>query len=60
MDGTIEDVAFLGSVIRIRVRFTDHAVSLDTFNNPGIAPPVRGSKVTLGFDHDDLLPLAPG
>ncbi len=42
MDGTIEEVSFLGSVVRIRVRFGDNAVSIDTFNNPGIAPPARG------------------
>jgi putative spermidine/putrescine transport system ATP-binding protein len=43
-DGTIAEVAFLGSVVRIRVRFGVNALWLDTFNNPGIAPPARGSK----------------
>ena len=57
MEGTIEEVSFLGSVVRIRVRFGENAVSLDTFNNPGIAPPARGSKVTVSFDRDDLLLL---
>ena len=33
--GTIEEVSFLGSVVRIRVRLQDNAISLDTFNNPG-------------------------
>jgi putative spermidine/putrescine transport system ATP-binding protein len=59
MDGTIEEVAFLGSVVRIRIRFGDNAVWLDTFNNPGIAPPARGSKATVSFDPEDLLLLAP-
>ena len=35
MKGTIEEVSFLGAVVRIRVRFGENAVSLDTFNNPG-------------------------
>lgn len=57
MEGTIEEVAFLGSVVRIRVRFGDNALWLDTFNNPGIAPPARGSKAVVSFDRDDLLLL---
>jgi len=57
MAGTIEEVAFLGSVVRIRVRFGDNAVWLDTFNNPGIAPPARGLKAVVSFDRDDLLLL---
>ena len=39
LDGTIEEVNFLGSVVRIRVRFKENAVSLDTFNNPNAPPP---------------------
>ena len=37
MRGTIEEVSFLGSVVRIRVRFSENAISLDTFNNPSVA-----------------------
>src|ERR1700736_3608721 len=36
MHGTIEEVNFLGSVMRIRVRFSANAISLDTFNNPSL------------------------
>jgi putative spermidine/putrescine transport system ATP-binding protein len=60
MEGTIEEVSFLGSVVRIRVRFGDNAVWLDTFNNPGIAPPARGSKAVVSFDREDLLLLEAG
>jgi putative spermidine/putrescine transport system ATP-binding protein len=60
MTGTIEDVAFLGSVVRIRVRFKDSAVSLDTFNNPGLPPPAVGTEVAVAFGRDDLLPLEAG
>jgi putative spermidine/putrescine transport system ATP-binding protein len=55
--GTIEEVSFLGSVVRIRVRFKDNAVSLDTFNNPGAEPPRRGQPATVAFARDALLVL---
>ena len=55
--GRIEEVHFLGSVVRIRVRFADNAVSLDTFNNPGAPPPARGSEVGVSFAREDLLVL---
>src|SRR5216683_843477 len=57
MQGTIEDVSFLGSVMRIRVRFTENVISLDTFNNPNLPPPQRGQPVTVGFAHEDVLVL---
>jgi putative spermidine/putrescine transport system ATP-binding protein len=55
--GTIEEVSFLGSVVRIRVRFQENAISLDTFNNPNVAPPARGTQVTVTFAREDLLVL---
>jgi putative spermidine/putrescine transport system ATP-binding protein len=57
MQGTVEEVSFLGSVIRVRVRFTDSVISLDTFNSPSVAPPERGKPVTVTFAHEDLLVL---
>ena len=57
MQGTIEEVSFLGAVVRVRVRFRDNAISLDTFNNPGAPPPERGSPVTVSFQPEDLLVL---
>jgi putative spermidine/putrescine transport system ATP-binding protein len=55
--GTIEEVSFLGSVVRIRVRFKQNAISLDTFNNPGVTPPERGQPATVSFNREDLLVL---
>jgi putative spermidine/putrescine transport system ATP-binding protein len=55
--GTIEEVSFLGSVVRVRVRFTESAVSLDTFNNPNAPPPERGQPVAVSFAREDLLVL---
>jgi putative spermidine/putrescine transport system ATP-binding protein len=57
LNGTIEEVSFLGSVVRIRVRFKQNAISLDTFNNPGVTPPERGQPVTVSFNREDLLVL---
>ena len=57
MRGTIEEVSFLGSVVRIRVRFGENTISLDTFNNPGAPPPERGQAVTVSFAREDLLVL---
>jgi putative spermidine/putrescine transport system ATP-binding protein len=57
MRATIEEVSFLGSVVRVRARFKEQAVSLDTFNNPSLPPPERGQVVTLSFGRDDLLVL---
>ena len=57
MVGTIEEVSFLGSVVRIRVRFQENAISLDTFNNPNATPPERGAQVTVTFGREDLLVL---
>lgn len=57
LDGTIDEVHFLGSVVRIRVRFKDSAISLDTFNKPNLAPPERGQPVTVSFGRDDILVL---
>jgi putative spermidine/putrescine transport system ATP-binding protein len=55
--GTIEQVSFLGSIIRIRVNLKENSVLLDALNNPGTPPPEYGSEVTVNFSRDDLLAL---
>jgi putative spermidine/putrescine transport system ATP-binding protein len=57
MRGTIEQVNFLGSVVRIRVRFKENEILLDTFNNPSLSPPRHGDPVTVNFAREDLLVL---
>jgi putative spermidine/putrescine transport system ATP-binding protein len=57
LQGAIEEVSFLGSVVRIRVRFQENSVSIDTFNNPGLTLPERGRPVTVSFARDDLVVL---
>ena len=58
--GTIDDVSFLGAVVRIRVRIAENSVSLDTFNSPSNPPPKRGDDVTLSFAPEDVLMLEAG
>jgi putative spermidine/putrescine transport system ATP-binding protein len=55
--GTIEEVSFLGAVVRIRVRFKENAISMDTFNSPGAPPPERGQTASVSFAREDLLAL---
>jgi putative spermidine/putrescine transport system ATP-binding protein len=57
LSGEIDEVNFLGAVVRIRVRLTENAVSLDTFNSPNSPPPKRGQKVTVSFAAEDVLVL---
>ena len=55
--GTIDDVSFLGAVVRIRVRLAENSISLDTFNSATTPPPKRGDQVTLSFAPEDVLML---
>jgi putative spermidine/putrescine transport system ATP-binding protein len=57
LGGTIDEVSFLGSVVRIRVKIDDDAISLDTFNNPSAIPPQRGAPVVVSFTPHDVLVL---
>ena len=57
LTGTIADVTFLGSVIRLRVQLGQNIVSLDTFNDQRTAPPARGEPVTISLASKDLLVL---
>jgi putative spermidine/putrescine transport system ATP-binding protein len=56
--GTVEDVMFLGSIVRTRVRFTEHTAHFDTFNNPNLAVPQQGEQVTLSFSPEACLILS--
>ncbi len=51
LEGEIDDVQFLGAVIRVRIRLAGDggSILLDTFNRPGTAPPVPGTRITAWF-----------
>jgi putative spermidine/putrescine transport system ATP-binding protein len=55
--GVIEDVAFLGAVVRVRVRLAEAAVIIDTFNSGANDLPALGAPITVNFGRDDLIPL---
>jgi putative spermidine/putrescine transport system ATP-binding protein len=55
LDGTITEVAFLGSVIRLRARVGEATLAFDTFNSPDAPPPVAGALVKLSLAARELL-----
>ena len=59
LPGTVADVAFLGSVVRVRTTVGPDAtpVFVDTFNNPNLAVPPAGSPIVLGFPPEAVLVL---
>jgi putative spermidine/putrescine transport system ATP-binding protein len=58
LTGKVEDVHFLGSVVRLRVTVDGTTLSIDTFNDQASPPPQRGDTVTLHLASRDLLALA--
>ena len=57
LSAMVEEVNFLGAIVRIRARLEDAVISLDVFNDPNHVLPQRGEAVTLGFSHENLLIL---
>jgi putative spermidine/putrescine transport system ATP-binding protein len=56
--GKIEDVSFLGSIVRTRIRVADDAsLSFDQFNDPALAPASIGDPVTVSFPTEATLIL---
>jgi len=57
--GTVQDVTFLGSIVRIRVHLASGAtvVSVDTFNDPNLTVPEAGAEVTISFPPEAVLVL---
>ncbi len=47
--GTLANVIFLGSIVRLVVNTGSSELLMDTFNNPHLALPPLGSEVTVGF-----------
>ncbi|KFL30398.1 hypothetical protein JP75_14505 [Devosia riboflavina] len=57
LTGTISDVGFLGSVVRLRVDVAGTPINIDTFNINTATPPQRGDTVTLHLAAKDVLTL---
>jgi putative spermidine/putrescine transport system ATP-binding protein len=60
LTGTVEDVSFLGSIVRTRLRLHEDGttLSLDTFNDPNLMPPSIDTSVTVSFPPEACLVLA--
>jgi putative spermidine/putrescine transport system ATP-binding protein len=56
--GKVEDVSFLGSVVRVRVGLAGQALVLDVFNNAAWRPPSEGETVEVSFASADALVTA--
>jgi putative spermidine/putrescine transport system ATP-binding protein len=53
----VENVNFLGSIVRVKVRSGTQDISLDMFNQTTSPPPSPGTSVTINFNPDDLVVL---
>ncbi len=62
--GTIDDINFLGSIVRLRVSLGDAvdgsatSIALDTFNEPHLTLPAVGEDVTVSFPPEACFVLA--
>jgi len=55
----VDEVTFLGSVVRTRVKLSGGTtINFDTFNDPNAPPPALGSAITIGFPAEGCLVLA--
>jgi ABC-type spermidine/putrescine transport systems, ATPase components len=57
--GTVTDIRFLGSVLRLRVDVEDTSLNIDTFNGHAAGAPQQGDTVTLHLASRDVLNLGP-
>ena len=56
LTGTVAEIGFLGSVLRLKVDVQGTPLSIDTFNANAV-PPARGDTVTLHLASSDILAL---
>ncbi|MDP1732485.1 MAG: ABC transporter ATP-binding protein [Devosia sp.] len=57
LDGTVSEVNFLGSVIRLKIDLGANAINLDIFNDQHTPPPAHGTPVRIGIASGDVLVL---
>jgi len=59
LTGILSNVIFLGSIVRLVLRVGGNELFLDTFNNPHLALPAIGARVTAGFPPEACILLGP-
>jgi len=57
LDCTIENITFLGSVVRIQVKIGNNKFNMDTFNNPFLELPALGAKEQVTCSKEAVLVL---
>ena len=57
LDCSIENITFLGSIVRIQVRVGAITLHMDTFNNPYLELPKIGDKSQITFSREAVLVL---
>ena len=57
LNGTVSEVAFLGAVIRLKVKLGENTVALDTFNDQQTPPPKYDEQVKVTIASSDILAL---
>lgn len=57
MSVSVEDVNFLGSIVRIKTRCGSQPIVIDMFNQAGNVPPVAGADIHINFSPEDTFVL---
>jgi putative spermidine/putrescine transport system ATP-binding protein len=55
LTGSVKNVVFLGSIVRIFLCVEESELFLDTFNNPHLALPQVGSRISVWFPREACL-----
>jgi putative spermidine/putrescine transport system ATP-binding protein len=58
--GRVENISFLGAIVRIQVRLRDAVLYVDTFNNPRLTLPQSGEEAIISFAPEACLVLDGG
>ncbi len=55
---TVEDMNFLGAIVRLRLRAGGELLSLDQFNQPNLKLPEKGASVSVSVAPEEVIVLA--
>jgi putative spermidine/putrescine transport system ATP-binding protein len=58
LTGSVDNVIFLGAVVRVHVRVGNSLLLMDEFNNPNLSVPEIGAIIQLCFQRENCLLLA--
>ena len=54
----VEDINFLGAIVRLRLRAGGDVLSLDQFNQPAMMLPEKGASVSVSVAPEEVIVLA--